>query len=171
LTPKSHPREPPAEAPQSGGMPDFSHSLPMTLLRAREAVMARFRPALRLHDITEQQWRVLRAMGSVGEIEVTRLAEMVFLLPPSLSRILKDLIARKLLDRRLSQSDMRRSLVTLTEQGRELIARIAPHSEKVYADIERLYGSAALHDLCERLADLEKILSEGRRSAAPREED
>ncbi|MFT5000920.1 MAG: hypothetical protein ACI875_001925, partial [Planctomycetota bacterium] len=35
-------------------------SLPIMLLRAREAVMRRFRPMLRLHDLSEQQWRVLR---------------------------------------------------------------------------------------------------------------
>ena len=32
---------------------DFRHSLPMELLRAREAAMARFRPVLREHGLTE----------------------------------------------------------------------------------------------------------------------
>ena len=41
---------------------EFDRSLPMALLRAREAVMARFRPLFRLHGVTEQQWRVLRAL-------------------------------------------------------------------------------------------------------------
>jgi len=161
--PKAIESAPTPEPLGSPPMRDFSQSLPMALLRAREAVMARFRPSLRMHDITEQQWRVLRAMGAVGEIEVTQLAEMVFLLPPSLSRILKDLIGRKLLARRVSQTDMRRSLVTLTDQGRTLIAQIAPHSEKVYADIERLYGPEALQELCETLHRLDRILTEGRR--------
>lgn len=154
-----------SSANTSKGLPDFSHSLPMALLKARESVMARFRPSLRQHDITEQQWRVLRAMASVGEIEVTHLAEMVFLLPPSLSRILKDLTARGLLARRLSQADMRRSLVTLTDEGRALIAKVTPYSEKVYADIEQVFGSQELHDLCTRLAALEKTLTEGRSAA------
>ena len=41
---------------------DFEQSLPMELLKAREAAMARFRPMLRSHGLTEQQWRVLRAL-------------------------------------------------------------------------------------------------------------
>jgi hypothetical protein len=41
---------------------DFSKSLPMALMRTREAVMKRFRPSLRDHALTEQQWRVLRAL-------------------------------------------------------------------------------------------------------------
>ncbi|MGM3243097.1 hypothetical protein ACS2VP_27140, partial [Bacillus cereus group sp. Bc237] len=43
----------------------FSRSLPMALLRSRESVMVRFRPMLRAHGLTEQQWRVLRAMAAV----------------------------------------------------------------------------------------------------------
>ena len=35
---------------------DTRHALPMAL-RAREAVMTRFRPMLAAHDINEQQWR------------------------------------------------------------------------------------------------------------------
>src|SRR5690606_29016261 len=50
-------------------MREFSKSLPMSLLRAREAVMLRFRSSLRMFNITEQQWRILRALTSIREIE------------------------------------------------------------------------------------------------------
>src|SRR6266849_5130597 len=46
-------------------MREFSRSLPMSLLRAREAVMRHFRPSLRDHGLTEQQWRILRALASI----------------------------------------------------------------------------------------------------------
>jgi hypothetical protein len=36
-------------------MRELSRSLPMSLLRAREAVMRQFRPSLRNHALTEQQ--------------------------------------------------------------------------------------------------------------------
>src|SRR4051794_39317558 len=92
----------------------FPHSLPAILMRAREAVMARVRPTLRTYDVTEPQWRVLRTLGSLDEIEVTQLADMVFLLPSSLSRILRDLGARGLILRRTSASDLRRGLVSIS---------------------------------------------------------
>ena len=38
----------------------FDQSLPMMLMRAREGVMRRFRPHLRGHGLTDQQWRILR---------------------------------------------------------------------------------------------------------------
>src|SRR5690349_24939051 len=81
-------------------MRDFSRSLPMALLRAREAVMRQFRPSLRQHDLTEQQWRILRALAAIEAIEVTELARTAFLLGPSLSRILRDLDARGLIERK-----------------------------------------------------------------------
>ena len=69
----------------------FSNSLPMELLRAREAVMRRFRPGLRGHGVTEQQWRILRALAHSGPLEVSQLADATCLLAPSLSRILPDM--------------------------------------------------------------------------------
>src|SRR5438552_16034721 len=81
-------------------MRDFSRSLPMSLLRAREAVMRQFRPSLRGHGLTEQQWRILRALAAIDAIEVTELARTAFLLGPSLSRILRDLEARHLIERK-----------------------------------------------------------------------
>ena len=75
----------------------FVHrNLPRLLLQARESVMAHTRPSLREHGLSDQQWRVLRALASHhGPIEVTLLATATYILPPSLSRILKDLAARQ----------------------------------------------------------------------------
>src|SRR4051794_647041 len=95
-------------------MRDFSRSLPMSLLRAREAVMRHFRPSLRRHALTEQQWRILRALAAVESIEVTELARTAFLLGPSLSRILRDLEVRQLIERRLAKADLRRSVVSIS---------------------------------------------------------
>src|SRR5947207_3383562 len=89
-------------------MRDFSQSLPMALLRAREAVMRQFRPILRQHGLTEQQWRILRALAAVDAIEVTELARVAFLLGPSLSRILRDLETRGLIQREVNARDLRR---------------------------------------------------------------
>src|SRR4030081_2157398 len=96
-----------AETARRVPMREFSRSLPMSLLRAREAVMRHFRPSLRDHGLTEQQWRILRALASIDAIEVTELARVAFLLGPSLSRILRDLEARRLIERRAAKADLR----------------------------------------------------------------
>ncbi|RMF07737.1 MAG: homoprotocatechuate degradation operon regulator HpaR, partial [Alphaproteobacteria bacterium] len=125
-------------------MREFARSLPMALLKARESVMSRFRPLLRAHDLTEQQWRVLRAGVGAGGPEVTALARRSFILMPSLSRILQNLEARALIKRRPAKKDQRRALISVTKAGRTLVARIAPYSERHYAEIERIFGPEKL---------------------------
>jgi homoprotocatechuate degradation regulator HpaR len=134
--------------------------LPMALLRAREAVMRRFRPALRDQGVTEQQWRILRALAHSGPMEVTALAETTFLLAPSLSRILPDLEARHLISRRQHDSDRRRALVALAPAGLKLIAAHAPDSEAVYAEIAHTFGAERLERLLVLLHELEETLGQ-----------
>src|SRR5882672_8132939 len=141
-------------------MREFSRSLPMSLLRAREAVMRQFRPSLRHHGLTEQQWRILRALTAVEAIEVTELAHVAFLLGPSLSRILRDLEARELIERRTAKADLRRAVVSITAKGLKLIAAVAPSSEAIYDAITRRYGTRKLAELQDMLGALEASLSE-----------
>ncbi len=140
-------------------MRDFSRSLPMSLLRAREAVMRQFRPSLRQHGLTEQQWRILRALAAVETTEVTELARTAFLLGPSLSRILRDLEARDLIERRVAQADQRRAVVSISNDGLKLIEAVAPSSEAIYAAITRRYGARKLAELQDMLHALERSLA------------
>src|SRR6202011_4540822 len=114
-------------------MREFSRSLPMSLLRAREAVMRHFRASLRDHGLTEQQWRILRALASVDTIEVKELARGAFLWGPSLSRILRDLEARHLIDRKAAKADLRRGVLSISAKALKLIEAVAPSSEAIYA--------------------------------------
>jgi homoprotocatechuate degradation regulator HpaR len=139
-------------------MRDFSRSLPMALLRARESVMRHFRPSLRAHGLTEQQWRILRALASIDDIEVTELARLAYLLGPSLSRILRDLETRRLIERRVVKADLRRSMVSITANGLRLIKAVAPSSEAIYAELTRRFGARSLADLQEMLHRLEVSL-------------
>lgn len=141
-------------------MREFSRSLPMSLLRAREAVMRHFRASLRDHGLTEQQWRILRALASIEAIEVTELARLAFLLGPSLSRILRDLEARHLIERRAAKADLRRGVVSISEKGLKLIEAVAPSSEAIYAAITKCYGARKLVALQDMLHALESALSE-----------
>jgi homoprotocatechuate degradation regulator HpaR len=140
-------------------MREFSRSLPMSLLRAREAVMRQFRPSLRQHGLTEQQWRILRALTSVESIEVTELAHVAFLLGPSLSRILRDLEARDLIERKVAKADLRRAMVSITAKGLKLIEAVAPTSETIYAEITKRYGARKLSELQDMLGALENSLA------------
>jgi len=136
----------------------FSRSLPMALLRAREAVMERFRPSLRDNEVTDQQWRVLRAHYDHGAMDLGDLAEICCLLKPSLSRIIRDLEARNLLLRKIDKSDQRRSVVSIRSDGKTLIEKVGPHSEQRYREIAEQFGAKDLEDLYGKLENLIETL-------------
>ena len=144
-----------------GTLRDFEHSLPMALLRAREAAMGRFRPMLRSHGLTEQQWRVVRVLAEKPGIDAGSLAKRSYLLAPSLTRILQHLENRRLIRRDADESDQRRSVFSLTGKGRRLFDAVAPDSELLYRDIEREFGRRNLNAMYRILAEFERALEPG----------
>lgn len=157
-----------AEVAVGEPMRAFSRSLPMLLLRAREAVMNRFRPNLRDHGFTDQQWRALRSLADNGEMQLSALAEDCCLLLPSLSRIIQNLEERGLVSRRAGDTDLRSWVISVTAEGRALFESAAPISEARYAEITRLIGSERLEQTYDLLEDLIRVLEET--EAAPSEE-
>lgn len=138
---------------------DFRHSLPMELLRAREAAMARFRPMLREHGLTEQQWRVIRVLAEHDGIDASELASRCYLLAPSLTRILQFLEKARLVRRTADSNDQRRSVLCLTDEGRAVYDSVGPDSEQRYAEIEEAFGEDRLEQLYELLADFYTTLN------------
>jgi homoprotocatechuate degradation regulator HpaR len=136
----------------------FDRSLPMALLRAREAVMKKFIPSLRENDLSSQQWRVIRALNEEEGLDITELANKCFLLMPSLSRIIQNLEKRKLVSRNQSSSDNRKSVISITARGKKLFQKIAPKSVERYDLITEKFGYGKLELLYELLDELiEKI--------------
>lgn len=143
-------------------MRPFDASLPMALLQAREAAMRLFRPLLAEHDLTEQQWRVLRALAATdAPVDAGELAARTFLLAPSLSRILAKLEDRGLIVRAVDHDDQRRSLIALAALGAEQVCVVAPESEQRYAAIEAAFGADRLARLLDELHDLAALDIDG----------
>ena len=132
----------------------FDRSLPMALLRAREAVMKKFLPSLRENDLSSQQWRVIRALYEEKGLDITELADRCFLLMPSLSRIIQNLEKRKLVRRSQSKTDNRRSVISITPAGNKLFNKIAPKSIERYDLITEKFGYGKLELLYELLDEL-----------------
>jgi homoprotocatechuate degradation regulator HpaR len=126
----------------------------MQLLKAREAVMKNFIPHLRAHDLTPQQWRVLRALNDNEVLELSEVSRRCYLLMPSLSRIVQNLEKRGLISRSTSAEDQRRSLVELTAIGEALVAEMTPESEARYQQITEAFGYGKLELLSELLDEL-----------------
>ncbi|WP_115734707.1 homoprotocatechuate degradation operon regulator HpaR [Aminobacter aminovorans] len=131
----------------------------MSLLRAREVVMAQFRPILAQHGVSEQQWRVIRVLGEQSPLDATELAERASILAPSLTRIIKALEERKLITRGKVEGDGRRVMLSIAPKGQVLISEVSPESSAIYDEVQRRIGHERyeqLLDLLEGLIDLEK---------------
>jgi homoprotocatechuate degradation regulator HpaR len=131
----------------------------MALLKAREDVMAGFRPNLRTHDVTEQQWRALKVLASKGEMRAGQLAQVSLLSMPSLTRILRDLGKRGLIQRRTEPSDQRAALVSLTDDGQALVLSVGQGAEAHYDRITASFGPERLEQLQILLTELSDALA------------
>lgn len=145
----------PAEPPGAEMLlPLTRRSLPMALLRAREAVMARFRPLLAEHDVTEQQWRVIRVLGESGPLDATEVAQRCCILKPSLTRIIRALAQRKLIIRRKDNDDGRRLVLDATPKAHEMITSMMPEINRVYERLEQEFGKERLEQVLVILEEL-----------------
>ncbi len=137
-------------------------SLAIGLLKAREAVMSHFRPILADHDVTEQQWRVLRVLAEAGMLDASELAEKAFILAPSLTRMLRSLEERGLILRHKDKDDGRRVLLQLAPAGQAVIDEVMPDSRRVYADIDARFGTQRVDALLDMLEELAALKLDGK---------
>ena len=134
-----------------------SRSLPISLLRTRERIMAPIREMLQQSGISEQQWRILRVVDEAGEMEQTAIAQAACLQLPSLTRILRSMEGDGLVGRKTDAADRRRTLVSVTEAGKALIARHRKRNAEIFATVEAEFGREKLDLLLDLLDELQQI--------------
>lgn len=121
-------------------------NLPLLLLRAREGVMAQFRGILNQHGLTEQQWRILRALLENSAMEPRQICEVCQLLSPSVAGVLARMEELGLVKRQRIESDQRRVLVSITPRSRALAKKMTPLIDARYAELEQALGPELMAD-------------------------
>lgn len=139
-------------------------NLPLLLLQAREQVIARFRPILNEHGITEQQWRIVRALIDTGPLEPREIGELCRMSSPSLAGVLSRMEELGYIRRKRLDHDQRRLRVSLTQRSRDLSAKMAPQIESTYRDIEALIGGQFSESFYRALDELIAALSRKHRT-------
>ncbi len=133
----------------------FEHrNLPLLLLQARERLMARFRPILNEHGVTEQQWRIIRALLDAGTLEPREIGDICRISSPSLAGMLARMDDLGLVARTRKAHDQRRVWVSVTAKSRAIAGRIAPRVEETYRQMEQQLGSELLGRLYRLLDDI-----------------
>jgi homoprotocatechuate degradation regulator HpaR len=109
--------------------------------------MGHFRPNLREHGLTDQQWRVLRVLGERGATDAGTIAAEAYLLGPSLTGVLVRMERDGLVKRSRDAADARRTRVLATAKGKRLVQKLAESIEAHYAAMEQALGKAQLAQL------------------------
>jgi homoprotocatechuate degradation regulator HpaR len=122
-------------------------NLPMLLLQARESVMRYFRPQLKKYGLTEQQWRVIRALDEFGEMEAGKLAEVCSILGPSLSGVLNRMERDQWIVRFRVSTDQRKVYIEITEKSREIVALMQKPINEQYQALEKMVGQESMNSL------------------------
>ena len=138
-------------------LPTTTRSLPFALIRARERVMAPIRKMLAQSDITEQQWRILRALSENGPIEATKLANLAVLQLPSQTRILSSMEKRGLVIRTSNQEDKRKQTVHIAESGQAIIDKHRASAAALAKRFQQVLGKRDFDRLLTLLEKLEQV--------------
>ncbi|OYU37876.1 MAG: homoprotocatechuate degradation operon regulator HpaR [Pseudorhodobacter sp. PARRP1] len=132
-------------------------SLPISLLRAREAMMSHFRPMLDKHGVNEQQWRVIRVLAESGKLDASEVAERTHILAPSLTRMIRAMTERGLISKDRDAGDGRRVMLEIAPAGMELLRRVSPDSARIYAELEQRFGKDRIEELINLLDALSQL--------------
>jgi homoprotocatechuate degradation regulator HpaR len=132
---------PSARRPTRSGVALAHRNLPLLLLQARERVMMRFRPLLNEAGLTEQQWRVLRALLEQGPLEPREIVERCGISSPSLAGVLARMDELGLVRRERLDHDQRRLSVQATPAARRIAQDLAPRIDLTYRALEHQLGA------------------------------
>jgi DNA-binding MarR family transcriptional regulator len=106
--------------------------------------MAPLREHLRAAGVTDQQWRTLRVLADAELLDAKGIADRALLYPPTVTRILKELAERKLITRSSDPKDGRRSVIAITDLGRELVVNTSRHTRVLLDQYAEAFGADRL---------------------------
>lgn len=148
----------PRDANRAIGTELYERAFMIELLRLRDGMKEQFKPILKNHGMTDQNWRILKVVVDFGPIEVTQISRAAVIPPASLSRILPKMEAAKLVVRSVNPDDMRRTMIEATPKGRSMHASIAPLMREAYIKVAKLLDIGLLQDLDRIVAELNRQL-------------
>lgn len=139
-------------------------NLPQLFLKARECLMAHFRPILNHYGLTDQQWRILRSLDEHDQLEPREICSLCQIHSASMAGVLARMEALALIQRSRVAGDQRRVVVRLAPKGDQLVREMAPLIDLQYQFIGDAIGEEIFDDL---FHSLEAFIGAQHRSVRP----
>lgn len=124
-----------------------NRNLPQLFLKARECLMAHFRPILNHYGLTDQQWRILRSLDEHDQLEPREICNLCQIHSASMTGVLARMEALALIQRSRVAGDQRRLVVRLAPKGDQLVRDMAPLIDLQYQLIGDAIGTDIFDDL------------------------
>ena len=119
----------------------ITQSLPLKLFRVREALMEYFRPIIKKHNLTEQQWRVIRYLIEHSEsTNIEKISRKTCISSPSLTGILHRMERDGFITRRADTKDRRKTYITLTQKSHQLYQIVYDECQMGYQQLANDLG-------------------------------
>jgi DNA-binding MarR family transcriptional regulator len=145
--------------PESSGSEDQQPDLGIDAARLRVAVL-RLSRRLRKHDLaglTPSQLSTLSTIGVQGPVRLGDLAAAERIAPSTLTRLINVLEEKGYVRRDAAPGDARAFLVSVTEQGRDVLERIKQEATNLLTDILQTLPTDQLAALSSALPALEHL--------------
>lgn len=135
-------------------MADFLDGyLPYLLQKADHHLSRRLHARLQSVGVQVSEWRVLAVLADHGSLSVQEVADVALLPQPTASHTCRRLEDSDLISRVESDEDRRRRILTLTDDGRELVAGLIEDARAAEASQYELISDDPA-DLVQRLTSL-----------------
>ncbi|MDQ0809249.1 DNA-binding MarR family transcriptional regulator [Streptomyces sp. B3I7] len=140
---------PVGDAGSAGEVDDVARAV-LTASRLLVAVSARSLDEVE-DRITLPRFRMLVVLSTRGETKLVVLAELLQVAPSTAMRMVDRLIAAGLADRRVNPDNRRETLLTLTEEGRQVVDRVMARRRQEVTKIVRRLAPVQRASLIEAL--------------------
>ncbi len=109
-------------------------------------------------DLTIPEWRVMAVLGDEPDLSASEVAERTAMDKVAVSRAVSRLLKRDRLERHFSKEDRRRSVLALSDKGKDIYRQIMPLALDYETQLKTRLSDeeeASLNRLLSKLEDLE----------------
>lgn len=150
-----------AEGLRAGAVHDIQTEVPYLFNRTTAGMHDLFVESLRPYKLTIPMWRVLVILYGRGPLRFSALATLTSTELPTLSRIVEQLLSRKLISKSKSDDDGRGVLIDITDAGWKLALEIYPSVIELenaalagFSEDEKYITRRLLVRICENISPL-----------------
>lgn len=121
------------------------------LLRASGSVSNMLKKDMRTYSVNPTEFAVLEVLFSLGKQPIQIIGNKVLLASSSITYVIDQLEKKGMVERVQNEDDRRVTLVSLTEEGQELMESIFPQHSEVIKQLFNDLSDEELHQLGEAL--------------------